>query len=67
MINKKSNAKLRALRMVLLEKNMTMVDLAAELGVGRTAIYRAIYFDATRGKVAEWIRKNIKIDLKETA
>ena len=59
-MNQKSKKTLKALRVWLAENEKTMTQLAKEIGVGRSTIYMAVYADAKRGKVAEWMDSNLK-------
>lgn len=57
----------KQIKLELMKRDMSMADIAKELGLTRQAVYMALKRGTKTGKVAEWIQKTLKIDLKKTA
>jgi predicted transcriptional regulator len=58
--SKEINELRKKLKIELVKRNSTVTALAKELGVGRTAIYMALYNLSKKGKVAAWINNNLR-------
>jgi transcriptional regulator with XRE-family HTH domain len=66
-MEQKSNEIVKKFRIELIKRDLTQAELAEQLGVRSTAITMALLRKSTRGKVYEWIKSNLGIDLKQTA
>jgi predicted transcriptional regulator len=66
-MGKESNKIARRVKIALINRDMSQADIAKQLGLTRQAVYMALKRGTKTGKVAEWIQKTLKIDLKKTA
>lgn len=66
-MDEKSKEIVKKFRIELIKRDLTQAELAEQLGVRSTAITMALLRNSTRGKVYEWIKVNLGIDLKQTA
>ncbi|MGI6394539.1 MAG: hypothetical protein ACOX2F_07410 [bacterium] len=66
-MKEKSKKIKKLIQIELIKRDMDQRKMARELGVSEGAVTLAIQRMSTRGKVYEWIKENLGIDLKETA
>jgi Trp operon repressor len=65
--SEKSKKIKKLIQIELIKRDMDQRKMARELGVSEGAITLAIQRMSTRGKVYEWIKSNLGIDIKQTA
>jgi predicted DNA-binding protein YlxM (UPF0122 family) len=66
-MSEKSKKILKEVRLELLKIDKSISEVAREIGISRTAFYLAIKRETKSGKVYDWIKENIGIELKKTA
>jgi len=66
-MDEKSKKNLKRIKLGLVKKDKRISEVVRELGISRNAFYLAVERGTRTGKVADWLKTNLGIDLKKTA